>query len=223
MDHFISTFMNKQCFKCKQYKPLSDFSKCKSRKDGFQGKCKVCEHDAHRQRYENPCKRKAKIEKTCEYNKIRRENETMEERQRRLNAQHEWYDTHKEDQHEYQKHYMKDKNNCAWKLRQTPEYIIASRCRQQTRAAFKHTGNGFLKKHTKTLLGVSSWKEAKTYLESLFVDGMNWNNMQSWHIDHIKPISSFDLSDPQQFADCFNIRNLQPLWAIDNIKKGNKY
>ena len=40
------------------------------------------------------------------------------------------------------------------------------------------------------------------------------------HIDHIKPCASFDLTDPAQQKECFNYKNLQPLWAFDNISKG---
>ncbi len=64
-----------------------------------------------------------------------------------------------------------------------------------------------------------------TYLESKFQEGMNWNNygVHGWHIDHIKPCSSFDLTDPEQQRHCFHYTNLQPLWAKDNRKKYNKY
>jgi hypothetical protein len=53
---------------------------------------------------------------------------------------------------------------------------------------------------------------------------MSWDNYgkYGWHIDHIKPCSSFDLSDRKQLLECFNYRNLQPLWALDNLKKGSK-
>ncbi|WP_312999685.1 hypothetical protein [Leclercia sp.] len=65
--------------------------------------------------------------------------------------------------------------------------------------------------------------ELKQHLESLFVGGMSWDNYGKWHIDHIKPCSLFDQSDEGQLKDCWSLSNLQPLWAEDNIKKGNKY
>lgn len=70
------------------------------------------------------------------------------------------------------------------------------------------------------LLGCSA-QDCRLYLESLFLDGMTWENYGEWHIDHIKPISSFDLSQPEEQFKCFHYTNLQPLWAIDNLKKGD--
>jgi len=65
-------------------------------------------------------------------------------------------------------------------------------------------------------------KELKTYLETLFSDGMSWDNygVHGWHIDHIRPCASFDLTKKDQQKKCFNYKNLQPLWARENLKKG---
>lgn len=67
-------------------------------------------------------------------------------------------------------------------------------------------------------------EELKIYLESKFQEGMNWSNygMHGWHVDHIKPCSKFDLSDPDQQRKCFHYTNLQPLWAKENKVKYNK-
>ena len=67
-----------------------------------------------------------------------------------------------------------------------------------------------------------SVEELKIYLESLFRDGMNWGNHGEWHIDHKKPLDSFDLTDRTQLLEACHYTNLQPLWAKDNLKKGNK-
>jgi hypothetical protein len=67
-----------------------------------------------------------------------------------------------------------------------------------------------------------SWQELYAYIESKFQPGMTWKNRGKWHIDHIKPLSSFDLTDPEQFRQAAHYTNLQPLWALDNLKKSNK-
>lgn len=63
----------------------------------------------------------------------------------------------------------------------------------------------------------------RAYIESLFVPGMSWDNRSKWHVDHIRPCCSFDLTDPIQRKQCFHYTNLQPLWAEDNRRKGGKY
>lgn len=77
-------------------------------------------------------------------------------------------------------------------------------------------------KTTIDLLGISSIEELWIFLEKKFQDGMSRSNYGEWHVDHIKPCSLFDLSDPQQQAECFHYTNLQPLWAVDNLRKSNK-
>lgn len=76
---------------------------------------------------------------------------------------------------------------------------------------------------SKDLLGCS-WEEFESYISRLFLPGMSWRNygLHGWHIDHIKPCSSFNLSDPKQIQECFHYSNLQPMWAKDNLSKGNK-
>jgi hypothetical protein len=78
-------------------------------------------------------------------------------------------------------------------------------------------------KHTIELLGCSV-EELKKHLEKQFTEGMNWDNYgkKGWHIDHILPCASFDLTDPEQQKRCFHYTNLQPLWAEDNYKKRDK-
>ena len=60
----------------------------------------------------------------------------------------------------------------------------------------------------------------KSYIERQFLKGMNWN--AKIHIDHKKPLISFNLTDLEQQKKAFHYSNLQPLWARDNLVKGSK-
>lgn len=74
------------------------------------------------------------------------------------------------------------------------------------------------------LLGCSV-AEARAHLESQFTEGMTWENhgLHGWHIDHIKPCASFDLTLDEEQRKCFHYSNLQPLWAEDNLRKSDNY
>ena len=58
------------------------------------------------------------------------------------------------------------------------------------------------------------------HIEAQFGAGMSWANYGKWHVDHIRPCAAFDLTDPAQFAECWALDNLRPLWAQENCKKG---
>lgn len=102
--------------------------------------------------------------------------------------------------------------------------VIADRLRTLIRNSFRRRG---LLKHTKTtaLLGCSL-VEFREHLERQFVDGMTWNNYGNgharWNIDHIVPLSSFDLTSEDEQRAAFHYTNCQPLWALDNMRKANK-
>jgi hypothetical protein len=62
------------------------------------------------------------------------------------------------------------------------------------------------------------------HLENKFKDNMTWDNYGKWHVDHIKPISSFQIAEigDKEFMSCWSLENLQPLWGKENIRKSNK-
>ena len=65
----------------------------------------------------------------------------------------------------------------------------------------------------------------RDYLESKFTSGMTWENWSrtGWHIDHIKPLALFDLTDREQLLEACHYKNLQPMWALDNLSKGSRF
>jgi transposase-like protein len=130
-------------------------------------------------------------------------------------VQKRWYDTHKSQLREYMREYEMERKKI------DPQYKLGFTLRHRVRTALKQCG---LKKDKKIkeLTGCSI-NHLKTHLESQFQEGMNWDNHGKWHIDHIRPCSSFNLLDPKEQQKCFHYTNLQPLWATDNLKKRNKY
>jgi hypothetical protein len=101
---------------------------------------------------------------------------------------------------------------------QDPQYIIKNRLMARVNAVIGGHRSGTLAE----LTGDDGTQLVK-HIESLFVDGMSWENRSEWHIDHIRPCASFDLTDPAQQRECFHYTNLQPLWAEDNLRKSDKW
>jgi hypothetical protein len=99
-----------------------------------------------------------------------------------------------------------------------PDLKLKALLRVRIAKAVRGTGKA---ERTSELIGCSI-RFLKIYLESKFLPGMTWENYgyRGWHVDHILPCASFDLTDPEQRRTCFNWRNLQPLWGVENIKKG---
>jgi len=95
--------------------------------------------------------------------------------------------------------------------------------KRRLRARLQHALKGTIKsKKTMELLGVPHMDFLKTWIECKFKEGMTWENRHLWHIDHVIPCSSFDLTKPEEQAKCFHYTNLQPLWASENLSKGNR-
>ena len=102
------------------------------------------------------------------------------------------------------------------------EYQIETKLRNRIKDILRKY-NSNKKDKTVALLGCSI-KFFIKHIESQFEEGMAWENygFETWHIDHIIPCNSFDLSKEEEQKKCFHYTNLQPLLAIDNLKKGSK-
>lgn len=140
------------------------------------------------------------------------------ERREQKDKVKEWNDRYRKKPESKQKIRDKDKR----KRKIDPEYRLKSVLRGRVYKALK----GLTKvSGTIDLLGCDVG-HLKSWLESRFLSGMSWENHSigegKWHIDHIRPCASFDLTDPEQQKVCFHYTNLQPLWAVDNLKKGSK-
>lgn len=100
-------------------------------------------------------------------------------------------------------------------------YKLTCLLRARLHGAFRYNLSSKVAKSF-SLLGCTA-KEAKEYLEKMFKSDMNWENHGIlWEIDHIIPIASFDLSKESEQRKAFNYKNLQPLYKIENRKKGSR-
>ncbi|MFT4147058.1 MAG: hypothetical protein QM644_21680 [Mobilitalea sp.] len=96
---------------------------------------------------------------------------------------------------------------------------VAMRLRVRVNNALKGKSTGKVAK-TMELIGCTV-PELMAHLKTQFTEGMTWDNQGDWHIDHIRPCASFDLTNPAQQRQCFHWTNLQPLWASDNLAKAD--
>jgi hypothetical protein len=191
----------KVCIKCNQIKPLSDFYKSKSYKDGKIGTCKSCfniissSNIEYRKQYKN--KNKAK------HNKQWRENNKEKIKQ--------WRENNKEKINNYQK--TKKQNN--------PLYKISACIRTKISQSLSKYSKS---ESTLKILGLNNFEEFKQHVELQFSEGMNWGNYgfgkNKWVIDHKIPLAS--ALNEQEVYDLNHYTNLQPMWWEENIIKGAK-
>lgn len=206
----------KICNKCNLEKFLKIFSKDKYKKDGYNTICKSCV-SKYNVIWRELNKTKIKEHKKQNYRK---------NRLHYIEYTKKHYLAHKNEKLAYTKEYKKlhrDKYNAYTKKeRATPQGKLSHRISNAVRSVLKGNKN---KKHWENIVGYTA-QELKEHIEKQFQPGMSWDNygLYGWHIDHIKPKSSFNYSsyEEQQFKDCWKLDNLQPLWAVDNLRKSNK-
>jgi hypothetical protein len=117
----------------------------------------------------------------------------------------------------------KNKDKIRKKNKNNINYLIA--CRLRNRFSNIIRRNNYSKSgKTIELLGCS-FNQFKDYFQSKFTEGMTWELFMigNIHIDHIRPCSSFNLSNEEEQKICFHYTNLQPLWKTENLKKGKKW
>ena len=125
----------------------------------------------------------------------------------------------------YRREWMKNwyrrnaKEIYARRMKKPHEKIVAS-MRSRIYRLLKH---GEATRKTEKMLGITA-KELKIYMEKLFKEGMTWENygFHGWQTDHLVPLSSYDLTKPEEQQKAFHYTNLQPLWAEENRRKYTK-
>ena len=105
------------------------------------------------------------------------------------------------------------------KYKNNPVYNLQCRLRSRLRdCLFRQTTTAT----TSNLIGCT-WDQLKVHIEKQFCDGMTWENMGKWHIDHKIPCRAFKEDEPEIQKIVFWYQNLQPLWGPDNMFKASTY
>lgn len=147
-----------------------------------------------------------------------REERLERQRQYRINnkekcqaAVNKWNENNKEKKKQWHANYQKEKLK-------DPYYRLYKNVQRRMLLAMKSKSA-----KTNELIGCTP-KFLIEWLEAKFIEGMCWENYgKVWHVDHKKPMALFDLTDPSQQKEACNYKNLQPLFAKDNIAKGKRY
>jgi len=185
----------KWCPKCEEMKKHEMFRLNENRHDGLNGWCKEC-HRTHQ-------KEERKY--------------GMTEREIRYRKTEKGKTTQQKSMDKYRKT-DKYKKSCKKSQRKNRIHTAFS---SNMRISLRNGKNGL---PWEELVNFTT-DDLKAHLELQFNDGMSWENYGEWHIDHIRPISSFNIESytDDDFIKCWSLDNLQPLWAIDNLKKGAKW
>lgn len=206
----------KTCSYCNIEKETSLFSLRKSGKYGVSARCKDCDKEYNQNYYKNNKDKiinnvakwaSENINKRREYS-----NRWVSlNKEKSLAGNKRWRDENKEQMSNCRKNWVKNK------LETDPVFAMKTRIRISICGSFKRFG---YTKRSKTaqILGCD-WDFFKLHIEKQFISGMNWNNREKWHLDHIIPLAVAKTEDDVIRLNHFT--NLRPLWAEDNFKKSD--
>jgi len=221
----------KKCKNCGELKPLVDYYKANSCKDGLNSNCIVCikiKQATYRSKNKRNCKGDILKEKALKYYYGNRNECLIKMKEYRDNnkdkvkkIKKEYRDNNKDKVKEYSRDYfLKNREsvlakNRAWN--KNNKHIVT--WRSILKSHLKRLGKP---KEGKTIdvLGYSAL-ELKEHLEKLFTEGMSWDNHGEWHVDHKIPISSFSSDTSPAVVNALS--NLQPLWATTREINGVIY
>jgi len=191
------SIITKICGICKQELSLTNFYKNNLK---WGSRCKKC-CNSYAKDYN-----KKNDEKVKEYRNVYKQRESVKERGRLKRREYRNRPDVKARLREWEKNNM--------------QFILCRRIRARTKFVLRKMLSSKRIGPISNLIGCTG-KELVAHLESQFEPGMSWDNRSEWHIDHIIPLSSFNLLDPIQFSKASHYSNLRPLWAKDNKAKSD--
>ena len=224
----------KKCCKCNIEKPSDNFYICKTMKDGLDARCKSCNRKQKEQLSKRTHIEIPKTKKCSKCNKEKPFNEFSKNKSRLsgLNSEckkckSKYQSSEKAKKLANKRHKNRYKNDEIYRLSKNLRNFV----RRSIKLA-KKSSNEDIKKSKKSLEYIGcTIEELKNHLENQFYphpetgEEMTWENhaFEGWHVDHIKPLSTFDLTSEKEIMKANHYKNLQPLWAEENLSKNNKY
>lgn len=185
----------------------------RSRGVGAWKSCKIC---GTRTANKQTCSDKCRDEYKRVYNKSLYQSKGEQMRQ----YAKEYYERVKDsDQHKAKQ--LRSSRAFSKRKREDPILRLEAAIRARVMMSMKKRGT-IKTSRTFELIGCTG-AELAAHIERQFKRGMSWDNYGSkWHVDHITPLSYFDMSNPDDQRRAWNWQNLRPLWAMQNITEGNK-
>lgn len=204
---------NKQCCTCKEIRLINCFYKDKSRIDGLYVSCKEC-HLKRTKRWaiNNPDRVEAHRVTYLPKHRIN----SKKYRENNKEEAYIWRQNNKDSIRQKKNNRRKNDINC-----RLADYL-RSRIRKVIIGIVK--SGSAVKDLGCSIEQLKGYIEKRFYLNSETGEKMSWENygFYGWHIDHVIPLSAFDLSNPEQFKKAVHYTNLQPLWMKENLSKNNK-
>lgn len=209
----------KKCSKCKLSKLLREFNKDGAKKDGLRSYCRECQNE-YNQKKETKEYKKQWYQAYKEEIKESQKQWCSDNKEKVQQYYKQWYKENEKGAKEYKKQWhqtYKDEINLHAQKRYENDlqYKLALNLRTRINQAIKIKQRGGSAVRD---LGCSI-TEFQQFIAQKFQLNMSWENYGAWHLDHIIPLASFDLTDRLQFLKACHYTNYQPLWAKDNLKK----
>ena len=218
------SLLMKACRKCCEVKRLQDFYDCKTTRDGKFVDCKECIKARKKERYQIPevkAKIKTKAKKQAQTPEAKAHQKTYREKYRQTPEAKAYQKTYREKYRQTPEAKARRREWEREKYHNDPLFRFTKNMRRRINLGLK----GYSKSETtEQILGCTFEEAWKIDLIPKFRFPMTRENYgEIWEVDHIRPVSSFDLSDPEQVKACFHHSNLQPLFIEENRSKSGKY
>ena len=221
-----STIKSKICSKCNINKTVDFFNKRIRNKDGYNSICKECDKINRKSlSKKTPITEINNLNKSCNScsyigNNFKKNNKSSDGYYYICNNCWKPKEWTKEKQKESQLKYSqnnKEKLQIKWKKHGlNPNRRIRDSLNKRIKSCL-------FTKNNKTFEYIGCDKNfLKQWFEYNFEENMTFDNYGEWHIDHVKPCSSFDLTNEQEIYECFNWKNIRPCWKKDNLEKSDK-